>query len=253
MKSYLLKWKQNIENFFKKYLDDNNEYLKKMDEYLNNFLTFVSEHTRLIITIAVFYIFSLSILGLLCESYECHLFGFGSMMENLTKRIDHVTIWLAGLTFLFTSRIWQRELQDNQEIKIKLICKKEDKEDKEEPEKFIYVPYEPIRKQCTRAEVQGILGNFYRMGDDKKENQSNQLENQTPVLMEEKAEQGHCRYPNHQNNKQSDNYNTAGVSSPAYFKNLKEVELGNTDELVIYFSKKDWNKFKENIDKFNNQ
>lgn len=246
MKPCLLKWKQKIESFFKYFLD-----IKKIDidDVLDSFLQYVSSHTKLIIVIAMGYIFSLSILGLFCENYECHLFGFGSIVENITKRIDHVTIWLAGLTFLFTSRIWQHELHANKEITIQLIYKIENGAEKG-TEKMLELPYKPIRKQCTRAEVQGILGNFYRIEDDKEKNNplNNPLNNQIPI--EVKSEQNRCRYPI-QSKKQ--NYSTAGLSSPAYFKNLKEIELGYEKVLKIYFLEDDWNRFKENIDKFNQQ
>lgn len=224
----------------------NGLYMNKLNLFLiqliDKILKKASKHTHLIIVVGGIYILFFGFIPIIdCSNEHCK--SLGNWLSNVTSRIDHVTIWLAALTFLYASRIWQREVHDNEEITITLI-------NQDNPNQNLVLPYKPIRKQCTRAEVQGILGNFYRMEDDKEKN--NQLDNQTPI--EQKSEQGSGQHPNNnQNKKQSDNYSTAGLSSPAYFKNLKEIELGDKEELVIYFSEKDWNKFKENIDKFNQQ
>lgn len=182
------------------------DYLLSIKSKISHFIThsiidgllrFTSKHLNAIFIIGFCYIFWNGILvplyHLLMEgnfwlNFQTFLEKFISQPEevfwyNLTTRFDHVTIWLAILTFLYTSRIWRKELQDDEEIEIVLIY----------AEEKISLPVKVLRKNCTRAEIQGLLRIFF----------------------------------------ENNYYDSYFLRSLSYFNNLREISLGTKNKLEI--------------------
>lgn len=205
------------------------DYLLSIKSKISHFIThsiidgllrFTSKHLNTIFIIGFCYIFWNGILvplyHLLMEgnfwlNFQTFLEKFISQPEevfwyNLTTRFDHVTIWLAILTFLYTSRIWRKELQDDEEIEIILICEKEK----------ILLPVTVLRKNCTRAEIQGLLRIFFK----------------------------------------NPSYDPSFLRSSSYFNTLRKIALGEENRLEIIIPKEDkdddtFRIFKETIKNFN--
>lgn len=166
---------------------------------IDGLLRFTSKHLNAIFIIGFCYIFwngilvpfyYLSMEGKFLLNFQTFLAKLISQpeaeevfLENLTTRFDHVTIWLAILTFLYTSRIWRKELQDDEEIEIVLIY----------VEEKISLPVKVLRKNCTRAEIQGLLRIFF----------------------------------------ENNYYDSYFLRSLSYFNNLREISLGTKNKLEI--------------------
>lgn len=158
----------------------------------HNFLRYISKRLKIIAGLGLLYI----VYGVVAYIFpQFFISRIDEFMENLTGRIDHVTIWLAGLTFLYSAKTWRKESTDDERVKIILICQESGDEK--------VLPYEPMRRECTRAEIQGLLGLFHDQG----------------------------RYEN------------ANMDYQGLLKGLRDVQQNKSNDLKIIFKKDEYDKF----------